>query len=200
MKKAEARKITGGLSKPSKMPGLAYSIPAIRCKVGKMLVKKKGSVCHGCYALKGMYRFRVVKDALERRYVSLSDSRWVDAMVTLVSDQRWFRWHDSGDLQSVEHMRRIVDVVSRTPDTNHWLPTRETTICRDYHKAYGPVPPNLVVRVSSPMVDGPPLPYPNTSTVVSKGGDCPAPAQGGRCDECRRCWDKEVANVSYSKH
>ncbi len=200
MKIAEAKDITGGLSKPSKMPGMAYSIPAVRCKIGAKLAKKKGSVCHGCYALKGFYRMPVVKAALERRFQSLTNDRWVDAMVVLVAKHTWFRWHDSGDLQSVVHLRKICEVCNATPDTNHWLPTREVIIVRDYLKTYGPVPDNLVVRVSSPMVDGPPLPYPNTSTVVSEGATCPAPQQDNKCGDCRACWNKEIKNVSYHKH
>ena len=53
MLKKEARQITGGLSKPSKMPGPAYNLPAVACKTGAKLVKIKGSVCAGCYDLKG---------------------------------------------------------------------------------------------------------------------------------------------------
>ena len=56
MLKKEARQITGGLSKPSKMPGPAHNLPAQACKTGAKLVKVPGSVCAGCYALKGRYR------------------------------------------------------------------------------------------------------------------------------------------------
>ncbi len=66
MLKKEANRITGGLSKPSKMPGPAYNLPAIRCKTGSKLRKIKGSVCYGCYALKGRYCFPNVQKALER--------------------------------------------------------------------------------------------------------------------------------------
>jgi len=34
MLKKEAREITGGLSKPSKMPGPAHNLPAAACKTG----------------------------------------------------------------------------------------------------------------------------------------------------------------------
>jgi hypothetical protein len=201
MKLKEAREITGGLSKPSKMPGRAYSIPAQRCKIGAKLAKKEGSVCHGCYALKGFYRMAVVKQALERRYLSLSHASWTDAMVVLIKPHRWFRWHDAGDLQSVTHLRKICDVATQTPDTHHWLPTREVGIVRNYTKAGGVIPANLVVRVSSPLINGEPLAgYRNTSTVVTEGGTCPAPTQGNQCLDCRACWDKEVKNVSYTKH
>ena len=58
----EAKEITGGLSKPSKMPGPAYNLPASQCITGAKLVNVKGSTCSGCYALKGNYiRFPAVQ-------------------------------------------------------------------------------------------------------------------------------------------
>jgi hypothetical protein len=82
MLKKQAREITGGLSKPSKMPGPAHNLPAQACKTGAKLVKVPGSVCAGCYALKGRYRFKNVQAALNRRLQAFEDPRWVDAMVT----------------------------------------------------------------------------------------------------------------------
>ena len=67
MLKKEARQITGGLSKPSKMPGPAHNLPAVACKTGAKLVKVPGSVCAGCYALKGRYRVKKLLDARSRR-------------------------------------------------------------------------------------------------------------------------------------
>ena len=55
MNTKEALQIVGGLSKPSKMPGWAYGLPAKECKTGSKLVKVPGSVCYNCYALKGCY-------------------------------------------------------------------------------------------------------------------------------------------------
>jgi len=72
MNKKEAIKITGGLSKPSKMPGPAFNLPAQACITGSKLVKIPGSVCSGCYALKGRYRFPNVKEALTRRLEGLT--------------------------------------------------------------------------------------------------------------------------------
>ena len=57
MLKKEATLITGGLSKPSKMPGPSFNLPAVACITGSKLVKVAGSTCSGCYALKGRYRF-----------------------------------------------------------------------------------------------------------------------------------------------
>ena len=58
----DAWNIVGGLSTPSKMPGYAYGLPAKDCIVGSTLAKIPGSVCHGCYALMGNYRFPNVKN------------------------------------------------------------------------------------------------------------------------------------------
>jgi hypothetical protein len=57
MNKEQRKLITGGLSRPSKMPGYAYNLPAIHCKTGSKLAAIPGTTCHGCYALKGRYRF-----------------------------------------------------------------------------------------------------------------------------------------------
>ena len=91
MLKKEAKQITGGLSAPSKMPGPAYNLPAVACITGAKLVKIPGSVCRGCYALKGRYRFSNVRLALARRLEALTHPRWVDAMVTLIQGEPWLR-------------------------------------------------------------------------------------------------------------
>ena len=199
MLKKEARQITGGLSKPSKMPGPAHNLPAQACKTGAKLVKVPGSVCAGCYALKGRYRFKNVQAALNRRLQALQDPRWVSAMVTLIKGQDWFRWHDSGDIQSVKHLLKIFHVCRLTPDVAHWLPTREAGLLSKIPQDR--VPANLTIRLSATKVDGPaPGSWPLTSTVVTTGRSCPAPDQGNACVDCRACWDKEVKNIAYGKH
>jgi hypothetical protein len=204
----EAKEITGGLSNPSKMPGKAYSIPAIRCQTGSKLAKVKGSVCFECYALKGMYRFGNVQSALEKRYQSLADKRWVNSMALLISNQSkdFFRWHDSGDLQDVNHLKKIVEVCKLTPNTKHWLPTREYKIVESYINQFGAIPENLCIRLSAHKVN---FPAPEklakrlgvqTSIVTTENGSCPSSKQGNKCLDCRACWNRSVVNVSYLKH
>ncbi len=199
MLKKEARQITGGLSKPSKMPGPAYNLPAWACKTGAKLRKVKGSPCFGCYAFKGRYNFSNVQQALRRRLEALESPLWVDAMVTLIKGQPWFRWHDSGDIQSEQHLKNIFEVCKLTPETSHWLPTQE----REYLKDPEAVPANLIIRLSGSKIDGPsPKAWPWTSSVVtsSEARTCPAPEQGNSCGSCRACWDKSTSNVAYGKH
>ena len=199
MLKKEAKKIVGGLSKPSKMPGPAYNLPARACITGAKLVKVPGSVCAGCYALKGRYNFSNVQESLQRRLQAIASPRWVEAMTVLVSGHKFFRWHDSGDIQSIEHLKNIFKVCENTPGTRHWLPTREAQILKQVTPDQ--VPENLIIRFSSHMIDqGPVTAWPWTSTVVTKDKTCPAAEQGNACRSCRACWDRGTPNVAYGKH
>ncbi len=197
----EARKITGGLSKPGKLPGPAYNLPAWVCQTGQKLAKIEGTPCYGCYALnRGRYRFSNVKAALQRRLDALESPLWVDAMVTLIKKHKYFRWHDSGDIQSDKHLKNIFEVCKQTPETLHWLPTQERQYLPADPEA---VPGNLIIRLSGSRVDGPaPKAWPWTSSVTTKDENrtCPAPEQGNQCGSCRACWDKSTVNVTYGKH
>ena len=200
MLKKEARKIMGGLTKSGKMPGPSFNIPAWNCITGQKLVNIPNSVCNGCYAMKNRYRFTNVREAMDRRLAALEHPLWVTAMVTLIKEHKYFRWHDSGDIQSAQHLKNIFEVCNRTPDTKHWMPTREVQFIKDLDP--DTVPPNLIIRVSSHMIDqGPVKFWPWTSTVVTKDNrSCPAPDQGNKCRDCRACWDRSVKNIAYGKH
>ena len=223
----------GGLSAPSKMPTFGISLPASECKVGQKLRKVKGSVCEKCYACKGMYVFANVKNALATRLAALDDPNWVPSMVFLLKNKKQivesglFRWHDSGDIQSVAHLAMIAEVARQTPEITHWIPTKEKGIVAKFKRMHT-VPANLIIRVSGAMIDGDaPKGAEFTSTVVSdksratcrafltekvgKGYrmlsvseyDALPPKHGrdlGHCGECRKCWDKTVKSVSYHQH
>ena len=199
MKTSEAWKLVGGLSKPGKMPGWSIGIPAKECKTGSKLRTVKGSVCEDCYALKGCYVFKVVQDAQYRRLAAIKSPQWVAAMAHLINSKKpdVFRWHDSGDVQNLDHLNKIYEVCKLTPDKRHWMPTREAWI-RDHVKR---APDNLIIRFSMPMIDQEPAgSWSHTSTVVTSGASCPAPNQGNECKDCRNCWNKEIKNISYGRH
>ena len=200
MNTIEALKLVGGLSKPSKMPGWAYGLPAAECKTGSILAQKENTTCSGCYALKGCYVFPVVQAAQYRRLAAIRNPYWVKAMSILINSKKskWFRWHDSGDVQDEEHLLKIFEVCRLTPETRHWLPTREAWT----KKFIDQVPENLTLRFSMPMVDQEAgSSWPNTSTVVSgEGRTCPAPDQNNECKDCRACWDNNIHNIAYGKH
>ena len=92
MKTSEAIKITGSMTRTSKMPGLSYSLPAPACQTGSKLRKIKGTPCYNCYAMKGNYiRYPDIKKAQYYRLASLKHDSWVTAMVAQVKRQKFFR-------------------------------------------------------------------------------------------------------------
>ena len=188
------------MTRTTKMPGLIYSLPAWACQTGAKLRKIPGTPCHGCYALKGNYiRYPNIKIAQYYRLDSLVHDSWTAAMVAQIKRQKFFRWHDAGDLQSMAHLENIFEVCRLTPDTKHWMPTREAKFLNLMDPDI--VPTNLIIRMSSHMIDQPAVKFwPWTSTVTTKKATCPAPKQGNKCGSCRACWSRSIPSVSYGKH
>lgn len=198
--------VVGGFSKTSKMPCRSWSIPATECITGSKLRKVAGSTCSHCYALKGAYVWPAAANAMARRFATIGHPDWVEAFsaALLAEGETYFRWFDSGDLQSDAMLWAICEVAENTPNVTHWLPTREYKIVERVAKLRGGFPANLTVRVSAHMIDGPAPKVAGcvTSTVVSDAGaaNCPAPKQGGKCQDCRLCWDRSHANTAYWQH
>jgi hypothetical protein len=206
----QLEKQIGTLSNPSKMPSYAWGISALRCMVGSIMAKIKGTTCHECYALKGRYVFKPVKLAHKKRLNAIKKPEWVDYMAELLTlkykrlakSRLFHRWFDSGDLQSHEHLMKIFEVCKLTPHIKYWLATREYKIISKIK--YKDIPKNLVVRASGIKIDGqPPKFWKWTSTVHTKksiGHECPAYKQDGECGSCRSCWSRSVKQVSYKEH
>lgn len=197
----------GSLSKPSKMPCSGYGLSAHDCKTGGKLRQIAGSVCSNCYAMKGNYNFRNVRNAHIVRLDAINRdlNQWEEDINVLIKKatkhNKYFRWHDSGDIQSDEHFQHMIWLAVRNPEVKFWVPTKEYAIARKYA---GRMPANLVLRVSYPMLGEAfkrKSPYELTSSVGSgKGFKCPAPEQEGKCLDCRACWDEEVQNIDYAPH
>ena len=209
MNKIEAINILGGgLTTTSKMPCKSFNLPAWECKTGSKLAKVKGTVCYDCYAMKGNYqRFPAIKQGQYKRLDALFNAGWVDVMVSIIEREKnnYFRWHDAGDIQSKNHFKNICDVAKKTPHILHWIPTREHKIVNDFVKDGNTIPENLIVRISATKVDGkPPSNAMHTSTVHKDkkaiGFECPSSLQGGKCQDCRACWNTNIKNISYKKH
>lgn len=219
---ADAQSIAGTLGQTTKMPGRSYGLDAFRCIRGSELARVPGSTCEGCYARNGFYKtWTPAIVARQRRHDGLDHPRWTDAMVLLITHQcredPWFRWHDSGDVQSMQHLANIVEVCRRTPNVRHWLPTREYGFVEELIAAGVALPGNLVIRLSALMRDQratvpAKLKHLPTSTVHtglvqvrvgrkrSNSIACRAPERDGQCQSCRACWSLKVRNVSYHEH
>ena len=221
----DAEIAVGGLSNPSKMPGKSTGTDPRECNIGSMLREIPGSVCEGCYAFKGMYMMANVAPAHARRLAAIYRTDWVPMMATAIGRSKFHRWHDSGDVQSMSHLIKIVAVALLRSDVSFWLPTREYGLITAYKDAGGTFPSNLVVRMSAPMV-GTALPARagNSSMVLSKGATAPADtyvcnasptrkagttvatitpenrADLGHCGDCRACWTTSVIRTAYPIH
>ena len=225
--------LTGGLSDPSKMPGGSWSISAVHCKRGSALRKIAGTVCKYCYALKGRYVFPTTVAAHARRLEAYNTDpiRFAWAMVRLITGDYsntaklipWFRWFDSGDLQSTEMLNTLTIIAENTPDTDHWMPTREKRIVKDFLRSGGSVPENMVIRISQDCVNKiegihiwdqyagicHSMVYDDTLNldILLKNGIkiCPVSnplLDGKTCDhfECRMCWDRNIKVIAYHAH
>lgn len=212
-----AREIAGALGKTRKMPGYSYGLDAFQCLVGSKLAKIEGSTCEKCFARKDLYIWKGVREAHAFRMKAIKHPYWLEAMVELIShhcmDEPWFRWHDSGDIMSPEHLHRIIEVCRLTPKVKHWLPTRELVFVTKA-MALRTLPPNLTIRLSAYYIGEPAVTFRGlpTSTVHREHGnpvrlekrnhsiECRAYTRGNQCGGCRACWDGRVQNVSYCEH
>lgn len=190
------------LSKPSKMPGPSWSIPASLCQTGRILAKIEGTPCSKCYACKGRYIFPNVYDAQIARFRAWqSEKLWPELMAARILHMKgtvWFRWFDSGDLQSLKMLEDINQVAEYTKGkAYHWLPTQERTIVKGFVPA-----DNLTIRVSSTKLGEIQTGWANTSSISKDKGcvTCPSYKQENKCQLCRQCWDKDIKNVVYLQH
>lgn len=219
--KASAQAVCGSLTQTSKMPCKSISLPTESCITGFKMAQIEGSICSDCYADKGFFSMyaKTIKPAqfarLDAVWQAMADAHqaelWVSGMVSLIGADNYFRFHDSGDLQGLAHLELIVAVCNATPHCQHWLPTREYGIVKDYISKHGALPANLTIRLSAMYPDQPvKLPaslqgikgvaVSNVHKTTSQplGDACKAPDQGGACLDCRACWTD--VTVSYALH
>jgi hypothetical protein len=208
MVKKEAIEITGGLTSTSKMPCNSYSLSPFSCKTGNKLCKKEGSICKKCYARKGFYSFPHIKKVQQKRLKSIDKDNWENAMVFLIKNSKkdFFRWHDSGDIQSIKHLKKIVNIARRLPKISFWLPTKETKMVQLARKKGVRFPKNITIRHSTFFIGAAPdktYNRLNTSTVNSNiGFDCPVRSNKENCNtfNCRACWNKTIKNINFHLH
>lgn len=224
----EAMDIIGGLSKPSKMPWYSWSTSAYDCITGSKLREVEGSVCEDCYACKGKYCFPNVRESHDRKLEALNHPDFVEAFILVLTKlhervrktykikgksvkENRFRWHDSGDLQSVDHLNKIVVIAKATPFITHWIPTREFGIVNQWlsENPEG-FPDNLTVRMSVPMKGeiskkqpmGLPFSTVGVDEKILKDNNikqCESRKTENKCGDCTQCWSSEN-NINYPLH
>ena len=197
------------LSQVSKLDNIAsWSLEAgTTCPASHDANGQLVDACKGCYAKQGNYRFSNVKKPRLFNQLDWVRDDWVDDMVKALSNDRFFRWFDSGDMYSIKLAEKMYQVMQLTPWVSHWLPTRMAKFAKfqtilEKMKAL----PNVMVRFSSDAVDGTLSPehgstiLPANAPVPAGVTECKAPEQGGKCLDCRACYNKEVPVIGYRAH
>jgi len=197
------------LSKTSKLGTFSWSLQAIETCPGSVGADGQlVAACSGCYATTGMYNFPGVKAPRAANKEDWQRADWVTDMVAALKKQTHFRWFDSGDMYAIGLAEKMLAVMSATPQVKHWLPTR----MHKFPKFAGIISkmaslPNVMVRPSSDAVDGTFAKGVHGSTIIPEGNAipsgvtvCTAPEQGGKCLDCRACYDKQVPVIGYIAH
>ena len=221
MTKKQAATVCGSITQTSKMPCKSSSLPTESCITGAKMAAIPGSICATCYADKGFYKVyeNTIKpaqfarlDAVWQAMQSAEQAQaWVSGMVALIGQDKYFRHHDSGDLQGLAHLELIAQVALATPGTMHWLPTREYSTVKQYLEKHQALPDNLVVRLSAMYPDqavkvpaslqgkpGVAVSNVHSPGKAPQGMACKAPEQAGECRDCRACWTGTT--ISYALH
>ena len=131
-------------------------------------------------------------------------------MITALKNQKFFRWFDSGDMYAVALANKIFEVIKRTPECRHWLPTKMYKF-KKFKRILNKINslPNVSVRFSSDSILGTKINIKGfvDSTVVPKNTVavdgvwlCPSSKNDGKCGDCRACWSKKVQTVAYIHH
>jgi len=223
---------SGRLGEPTKMPGYAFGTSAFLCQRGSVLAQDPTTACGQCYARTAYYDTKdEVRIAHERRMAGLRHPEWVPAMITLILAHTtradpYFRWHDSGDLQGLWHLKNIIAVCQTTSWVKHWLPTHEPHIVREYLQNGGTIPENLCLRISADFIGKPPAKIPGLEGIpthtthrghgqtrlvqVSENPkdtfECRSHTRAikkgtaGFCGPCRACWTPSIPNIGFAIH
>lgn len=197
------------LSAAGKMPCKSWSLQAIDTCPGSL--RADGTLvdaCAGCYAVGGNYRFPAVRAVREFNRTDWTRDTWVPDMVTAIGSDPWFRWFDSGDCYDIRLARKILAIIEDTPDCRHWIPSRMHKF-KKFRDVFNVINgySNAVVRYSSDSVQGKRTRGRYTSTIASDPAQypqgatvCEAYTRGGKCSDCRACWDRDVKTVVYPAH
>ena len=208
------------ISKTSKMKITGKKVGSWSLPAGTSCPGAKGAeVCEGCYAKKGMYRFPVVKNVREHNAQDYHRDDWVADMVKEVSKYDYFRWFDSGDIETPELAEKIGKVINITATTKHWLPTRSDKIPKISKTLFKGFPngtnlsasSNVAIRPSADNIGLNNKERPGVNSYVIRDTDlfeakrqgifvCPVTTDKNRtsCDTCTMCYTN--AKVAYLVH
>ena len=197
------------LSKTSKLDGIkSWSLQALdTCPGSKNADGSLVEACSGCYATTGMYNFPNVKAPRLDNKEDWKREDWAADMILALKKEKYFRWFDSGDMYALELANKIYTIMEATPHVKHWLPTRMAKFPK-FNTILSKMQalPNVMVRFSSDSVMGQytkehgSVIVPTLADVNANMSPCLAYESDGKCNGCRKCYDKEIPVIAYIAH
>ena len=197
------------LSKTSKLDGIkSWSLQALdTCPGSKNADGSLVDACSGCYATTGMYNFPNVKAPRLDNKEDWKREDWAADMIKALKKEKYFRWFDSGDMYALELANKIYTIMEATPHVKHWLPTRMAKFPK-FNTILSKMQalPNVMVRFSSDSVMGQytkehgSVIVPTLADVNANMSPCLAYESDGKCNGCRKCYDKEIPVIAYIAH
>tara|TARA_R110000765_G_scaffold392455_1_gene485619 strand:+ start:114 stop:533 length:420 start_codon:yes stop_codon:yes gene_type:complete len=126
-------------------------------------------------------------------------------MVKAIGDAPYFRWFDSGDIYSAKLADKILEVIKRTPNCKHWIPTRSHKVAK-LKPAISRLKKerNASVRYSADKIGRFNKAVHGSVVFAGEKPDnsflCEAYTRGGECGDCRACWDTNIKTIAYPTH
>lgn len=192
---------------------LGPSIPSVNLPPGLTCDLRCGCA-KKCYARKGRFAFKHVKELLQRNYdVWINDPEGYERDVKCAAyTARFFRFHSAGDIPDPNYLRMMVRVARECPNTSFLCFTKKYGIVNDFieHEGIAALPKNLNIVFSAWGLFLPENPYNLPVAYIRfKKQETYIPTNAlpcsGYCGECvqtgRSCWDlKTGESVVFNEH
>lgn len=152
-----------------------------------------------CYALKGRFLWRCVKEAHLWRYGESLKSTFVEKMINEIkrsSTVRYVRIHIAGDFYSKEYIDKWVKIAKAFPDIIFRTNTKRVSFLKHMKKVF---PKNVVVRESTDSTRKSTKIFPQAAIKGTKGSKnffvC-----SDNCEKCKfYCWHNPEESVVTSQ-
>lgn len=192
---------------------LGTQIPSVN--LPPIITCRKNTPCaHGCYACKGHYLYKNVKDSLKNNlayYLYDSEGFFNDIAKFLTNglvNYKFMRWSASGDIVDLNYLFGMVKVARKCKNVKFLCFTKKFEIVNEYLKD-NILPNNLKIVFSAWdktfTVDNPynlPVAYVNFKK-KERNPEIPElaiPCEGS-CPECMSCWSlKKGQSVVFKQH
>lgn len=167
-----------------------------------------------CYATKGRFRFKNVKDSFITNYnIYLHSpetyfSEIKHAINNGMISYSYFRWHAAGDFVDKEYFDYVIKVAKELPSTSFLAFTKKFEIVNEFIHNGGTIPANLRIVFSAWgdefKFENPydfPVAYVRFKDKQNKSIPEKATECSGNCTNCLYCWNiKAGESVVFNKH